>query len=198
MYAARDRPRVMFLGPPTPARGAERVIDILVALRARLPEIEMVVAGRDPGNPDWDQVIAIEVQELGLANNIRILPSVPLRDLPALYASCHIAFSPMLGSEPGGLFVEQALACGLPIVASPSGALQDLVREGMEGLFVPSREPAAFADALFTLLMDPNARACYGEAARLRAVESHDVQRSVFQLEELYHRIRENGRRAAA
>jgi len=198
MFATRDRPRVIFLGPPTPARGGERVIDILVALRARLPEVEMVVAGRDPDNPDWDQMIEVEVQELGLAENIRVLPSVPVRDLPALYASCQVAFSPMMGGEPGGLFVEQALACGLPIVASPHGALQDLVREGKEGLFVPSRETAAFADALCALLMDPNARVCFGEAARLRAVESHDLQRSVFQLEELHHRIRENGRRVAA
>ncbi|HEY2954788.1 MAG TPA: glycosyltransferase family 4 protein [Candidatus Eisenbacteria bacterium] len=198
MFASRERPRAIFLGPPTAARGGERVIDLLVALRARLPDIEMVVAGRDPDNPDWDRVIGVEVKELGLERNIRLLPSVPLRDLPALYASCQVAFSPLLGSEPGGLFVEHALACGLPIVANPHGAIQDLVQDGREGIFVSSRETAAFADALCALLMDPNARVCFGEAARLKAVESHDVQRSLFQLEELHHRIRENGRRAAA
>jgi glycosyltransferase involved in cell wall biosynthesis len=103
----------------------------------------------------------------------------------------------MMGSEPGGLFVEQALACGVPIVASPSGALQDLLREGSEGLFVPARDTAAFADAVCALLADPETRTALAESARLRAVEKHDVQRSVFELEELYHRIRGPARRAA-
>jgi glycosyltransferase involved in cell wall biosynthesis len=197
IFAARDRPRVFFLGPPTPARGGARVIDLLVALVARVPDVELVVGGRDPANPGWDQMIAAEAQEMGLAGNFRSLPSVPLRDLPALYASCQVAVSPMMGSEPGGLFALQALACGLPIVASPSGALQDLVREGAEGMFVPATETAAFADAVCALLADPETRAGYSEAARLRAVEKHDMQRSVFELEELYHRIRGPGRRAA-
>jgi glycosyltransferase involved in cell wall biosynthesis len=135
---------------------------------------------------------------MGLGNNLRCLPWVPLGDLPALYTSCQVAISPMMGSEPGGLFAEQALACGLPIVASPSGALQDLVREGAEGLFVQASDTAAFADAVCALLADPHTRAGFAEAARLRAVEKHDVQRSVFELEELYHRIRGPGRRAAA
>ena len=197
LFASRDRPRVMFLGPPTPARGGERVIDILVALAARVPEVELVVGGRDPHNPGWDQMVMAEAREMGLAGNFRRLPSVPVRDLPALYASCQVAISPMMGSEAGGLFAEQALACGLPIVASPSGALQDLVREGAEGMFVPAGETAAFADATCALLADPETRAGFAEAARLRAVEKHDIQRSVFELEEIYHRIR-GGRRAAA
>jgi glycosyltransferase involved in cell wall biosynthesis len=198
MFATRDRPRVIFLGPPTPARGGERVIDILVALAARVPEVELVVGGRDPHNPGWDQMVTAEAREMGLASNLRCLPSVPLHDLPALYASGQVAISPMMGSEPGGLFAEQALACGLPIVASPSGALQDVVREGVEGMFVPAGETAAFADAVCALLADPQTRAGFAEAARLRACEKHDVQRSVFELEELYHRIRGPGRRAAA
>ena len=134
---------------------------------------------------------------MGLANNLRCIPSVPTHDLPALYAACQVAISPMMGSEAGGLFAEQALACGLPIVASPSGALQDLMREGTEGLFVPASETAAFADAVCALLADPHTRAGFAEAARLRAVEKHDIQRSLFELEELYERIRGPGRRAA-
>ena len=197
MFATRERPRAIFLGPPTPARGGERVIDLLVALAARIPDVELVVAGRDPGNPGWDQMVTAEAQELGLAGKFRPLSSVPTRDLPALYASCQVAVSPVMGSEAGGLFAEQALACGLPIVASPSGALQDLVREGAEGTFVPATETAAFADAVCALLADPGTRAGYAEAARLRACEKHDVQRSVFELEELYHRVRGPGRRAA-
>ena len=143
-------------------------------------------------------MVMAEAGEMGLAGNFRCIPSVPTHDLPALYASCQVAISPMMGSEAGGLFAEQALACGLPIVASPSGALQDLMREGSEGLFEPATDTAAFADAVCALLADPQTRASFAEAARLRAVEKHDLQRSTFELEELYHRIRGPGHRAAA
>ena len=196
MFAARERPRVMFLGPPTPARGGERVIDLLVALAARVPDVELVVAGSDSHNPGWDEMIHAEAVDMGLAGNFRRIARVPLRDLPALYASCQVAISPMLGSEPGGLFAEQAMACGLPIVASPSGALQDLVRDGVEGVLVPAADTAAFADAVCAFLADPDTRARFSESARLSAVENHDVQRSVFEVEELCHRIRD--RSAAA
>ena len=196
MFAARDRPRALFLGPPTAARGAEHVIDLLVALSARVPGIELVVAGHDPHNPGWDEMVKSEAREMGLARNFRRLPRVPLRDLPALYASCQVAISPMMGSEPGGLFAQQALACGLPIVASPVGSIHELVRDGVEGLLVPASDTPAFADAICTLLADPEGRARFAESARLAAVECHDVQRSVFEVEELYHRVR--GGHAAA
>lgn len=198
MFATRDRPRALFLGPPTHARGAGRLIDILVAASARMPEVEFVVAGRDPENPDWDGVVRVEAQELGLAKNLRVLPSVPVNDLPALYASCQVAIAPSIGNEAGGLFALQALATGLPIVASPLGALQDLVRQGEEGLLIPARDTAGFANGVCAMLVDPHARLAFGEAARLSAVEKHDFERTTFALEELYHRLAEFGRRAAA
>jgi glycosyltransferase involved in cell wall biosynthesis len=198
LFASRERPRVLFLGPPAHARGADKLIDLLVAVKARFPQVEFVVAGRDPANPDWDQVFRAEARELGLGDHVNVLPMVPMSDLPALYASCHLGIAPVVANEPGGLFVLQALAAGLPVVASPAGAIQEIVRQGEEGLLIPARETASFANAICTLLVDPQARAALGETARLTAVEHHDLARTVFALEELYHRLRESKFRAAA
>jgi glycosyltransferase involved in cell wall biosynthesis len=198
LYASRERPRVLFLGPPTHARGADLLIDLMTAVKARLAGVELVVAGRDPSNPEWDQVFRAEARELGLEEHVQLVPTVPVRDLPALYASCHIAIAPVVASEPGGLFVLQALAAGLPVVASPAGAIQELLRQGEEGLMIPSRDTASFANAITTLLVDPHARTALGETARLTAVEHHDFERTVFALEELYHRLRESKFGAAA
>jgi glycosyltransferase involved in cell wall biosynthesis len=185
-----ERPRVLFLGPPTPARGAGKLIDIVVAVSARVPDVEFVVAGRDPQNPDWDQVFHAEARELGLSSFVRVLPKVPLEDLPALYASCKLAIAPLVHDEPGGLFLLQAMATGLPIIASPLGAVQDLVHQGDEGLLVPPRELASFANAICTLIVDPMARMAFGESARLAVVEHHDFERSAFALDALYERLR--------
>lgn len=195
LWETRDRPRVLFLGAPTHARGAARVLDLLVAVRARVPDVEFVVAGRDPQNPDWHQVFLSEAREMGLAQRAFAVPSVPRADLPALYGSCQVAMAPVVGHEPGGLFVLQAMASGLPVVGSPMGVIQDLITQGAEGMLVQPKDLGSFTNALATLLIDPMARISFGETARLRAVEEYDFERTVSKLEELFHRLRETPRR---
>lgn len=185
-----ERPRVLFLGPPTPGRGAGKLIDIVVAVSARVPDVEFVVAGRDPLNPDWDQVFLAEAREMGLTSYVRVLQRVEPADLPALVAACKIAIAPLVQHEPGGLFVLQAMACGLPIIASPLGAVQDLVRQGEEGLLVAPHELPSFANAICTLIVDPMARMAFGESGRARVVEQYDLERSAAALDGLYERLR--------
>ncbi len=190
LFDDRERPRVLFLGPPSHARGASKLLDITVAVSARVPDVEFVVAGRDPLNPDWDQVARAEAMELGLSDHLRVLPRVSPADLPGLYASCRLAIAPLVHQEPGGLFLLQAMATGLPVIASPLGAVQDLVRQGEEGWLVPPRELSAFANGICTMLVDPMARMEFGESGRLRVVEQHDVERTVNALDGIYERMR--------
>lgn len=198
LFATRDRPRALLLGPPTPGHGAPLLTDLIVAAQARVGHFELVVAGRDPGNPDWDQVFRAETRELGLAGHVVILPSVPRGDLPALYASCQVAIAPGDGYEPGGLFALQAMATGLPVLANPAGALEELIHQGGEGMLVSSQDIVAFASALSVLLIDPAARNAFGESGRLAVVERHDFERTVHALEDLYDRLRTSPQMRAA
>lgn len=198
LFETRGQPRILFLGPPTPARGCGKVLDILVGVRSRLPEIEIVVAGRDPQNPDWHHVFLAESREMGLSGNTRALPRVAPADLPALLASCAVGMAPVLSNEPGGLFLLQAMAAGLPLVASPLGAVQDLMRQGDEGLLVDAHEVPAFANALCAILVDPMARVAFSEAARHAAAERHDREHTLFALEQMYYRLFEMPRARAA
>lgn len=189
LLSRRAAPRVLFLGPPALRRGAALLVDLLVALRSRITGVELVVCGRDPEHPDADQVMAAEARELGLGDGLRLLPRVPRHDLPALHAACDVAIAPSLGEEPGGLFVEQALASGLPVVASPGGVHEELIRHGEEGLLLPPHDLASFTAGICTILLDPLARPMFQDAARLRALERHDRDRSMLALEELYQRL---------
>jgi glycosyltransferase involved in cell wall biosynthesis len=199
LLSRRDRPRVLFLGPPSLRRGASLLVDLLVGLRSRVPSVELVVAGRDPEHPDADQVLWAEARELGLAESLRILPRVPPHDLPALNAACDVGIAPSLGEEPAALFVEQALASGLPVIASPLGAHEQLIRHGEEGLLLPPQDLAAFTSGVCSILLDPLARPMFQDAARLRALERHDRERAMAALEEVYERVsRGVGFRSAA
>ena len=190
LVSDRTRKRVVTLGPPTPARGGPQFLDLLVALHARLPGVELVVPGTDPENPDLLHIHQAEAKELGIASQLRVLPRVSSNDLPALLAACDVAVAPGLGPEPLGRSVVQALAAGLPVVAHPSPTLRELLLGGEAGVLVSAASMARFADAVAVLLADKVARRLLGERARLAALERHDVERAIVDTEALYESIR--------
>lgn len=190
IVSARSRPRVVSLGPPTPARGGPRLLDLLVALHARVPGVELVVPGTDPDNPDLLHVHLAEAKELGIASQLIALPRVSPEDLPALLAACDVGVSPGLAPEPLGRAVVQALAVGLPVVAHPSPTMYELLLGGEAGVLASALPMARFADAVASLLADRSARTALGERARLAALERHDVERSIVDTEALYESIR--------
>jgi glycosyltransferase involved in cell wall biosynthesis len=190
LVSERSRPRVIALGPPTPARGGPRLLDLLVALHARVPGVELVVAGTDPDNPDLMHIHLAEAKELGIAHQLRSLPRVSHADLPALLAACDIALAPGLAPEPLGRAIVEALAVGLPVVAHPSATVRELLLAGEAGLLASAHPMSHFADAVAQLLADRAARAALGERARLAALERHDIERAIVDTEALYESLR--------
>jgi glycosyltransferase involved in cell wall biosynthesis len=73
--------------------------------------------------------------------------------------------------------VIEAMAAGLPVVASSVGGLPELVADGETGILVPAGDAVALAEALARLLDDPELRRSYGAAARRRALERFDLAR---------------------
>ena len=198
LYETRHLPRVLFVGPPTPARGANLLLDLLVGLMARMAEVELVVAGRDPANPAWGDVFVNETREMGLGDHVKVIPEVAVADLPALYVSCPVAMAPFAAPEPGALSLLEAMACGIPLVASPLGAVEEVLKQGEESLLIPAGETSEFVTALWTLIADPIARMSFGESARAAAEERHDFERTVAKLEGLYRKLGASPGRTAA
>jgi glycosyltransferase involved in cell wall biosynthesis len=97
--------------------------------------------------------------------------------------------APLIGLESGGLAILEAMASGLPVVASPLGAVQDLIDDGEDGLLVAATRIPDFADALHRLLHDAAAREAIGEAARTRVAQRHGITRSLARLESLYEQV---------
>jgi glycosyltransferase involved in cell wall biosynthesis len=190
-------PRVLYLSPPTLGRGAGYVLDLLVAIQARVPEVEIVVAGQDPESPEWQEGFMGEARELGLLDRMQLIPQLPAGDIPALHRACSVAMAPLIALESGGLAILEAMASGLPVVASPLGAVQDLIDDGEDGLLVPATEIPRFADALHRLLLDPAARESLGQSARSRVAERHGIERSMNRLEAIYGDLADSRRRAA-
>jgi D-inositol-3-phosphate glycosyltransferase len=144
----------------------------VVAAMARLPGAELVVAGGPPaaelaGDPEARRLLAL-AERAGVAGRVRLLGRVGRADLPALYRSADLVVN-VPWYEPFGIVPLEAMACGVPVVASAVGGLVDTVVDGVTGAHVPPRRPAVLAATLAALLDDPPRRAALGAAGARRA-----------------------------
>ena len=143
-------------------KGVREFIEAARLLRLRGVIAECVLAGGpDPQNP-----ASLEESELRRATEAAWLG--PVADMAGFLASCHVACLP---SYREGLpkFLLEAMASGLPCVATDVVGCREAVADSESGVLVPPRDPAALADALERLVADPELRARMGAAGRARA-----------------------------
>jgi glycosyltransferase involved in cell wall biosynthesis len=119
--------------------------------------------------------------DLGIAASVHFLGTLGQDRLPARYAAADVFCMPSLG-EGIPVVLMEAMASGLPAVASGVMGIPELVEDGVSGVLVPPGRPAAFADSLERLAGDPELRAQMGEAGRRRVLAEFDVERSAEQL----------------
>ena len=151
------------------------IADVIQAL-ADLPDTELIIAG-GPARPRLDQ--DMEVRRLqALASAGRVRDRVDFRggmaraDVPSLMRSADVVVS-VPWYEPFGIVPVEAMACGVPVVASAVGGLVDTVVDGQTGLHVPPRDPKRLAMALQGLLQDDALRRRLGHAGARRAAERY-------------------------
>jgi D-inositol-3-phosphate glycosyltransferase len=144
----------------------------VITAMARLPEAELVVAGGPPAaerdaDPEVRRLTAL-AERLGVAGRVRLLGQVGRAELPALYRSADLVVC-VPWYEPFGIVPLEAMACGVPVVATAVGGLVDTVVDGVTGVHVPPRQPGLVAEAVAGLLADPERRAALGAAGARRA-----------------------------
>ncbi len=94
--------------------------------------------------------------------DVSFLGHVTADILPRIYASADIFCSPATGRESFGIVLLEAMASGLPVVASAIPGFSQVVEPGGDGLLVPPGRPDAFARALGSLVADPGLRHSLG------------------------------------
>jgi glycosyltransferase involved in cell wall biosynthesis len=144
-----------------------------------LPELRVEVAGPGPCLEDVKQLAA----ELGVAGRIAFLGEV--RDVPALLARARMFVLPSR-SEGIPLTALEAMARGLPVVATRVGGLPEVVADGVTGLLVPPDDPAALAQAIVRIGRDPAGGLRMGQAGRRRVEQHFEIRRMVADYEALY------------
>ena len=123
---------------------------------------------------------------LGLDERVRFLGAV--RDVPAVLAQAGLFVLSSL-TEGISLTLLEAMASGLPVVATRVGGNPEVVADGESGLLVPPQNPSALAEALLRLRRDPNACVRFGAAPRRRVEAKFDIRRMIEEYEKLYQNV---------
>lgn len=157
-------------------KGVGNVIEALPAV----PDAELVIAGGPAvedlhGEPEYCRLAAL-ARHLGVDARVCFTGRLERSEVPRLLRSADVAVcAPWY--EPFGIVPLEAMACGVPVVASAVGGLLDTVVHEVTGLHVPPRRPDRIAEALRRLLADPVRRAELGRAGAARAREGYGWDR---------------------
>jgi glycosyltransferase involved in cell wall biosynthesis len=153
-----DRPTLGVLATLRDWKGHRDLLDAWVLLRASFPDWRMIFIG---DGPEFERLQA-RIAELSLGDSVRMVGNQ--ERVTEWLTTLDILALPSYGAEGVPQGIMQGMACGLPVVSTTVGAINEAVQEDLTGHMVPPREPKAFADALASLMSDAGKRASMGEA----------------------------------
>lgn len=140
--------------------GLERLIAAMAAVRQRIPEVLLLIAGRGPLAP----ALQAQIEALELQQHVRLLGFVPDDQLPLAYRAADLTIVPTVALEGFGLITLESLAAGTPVLVTPIGGLPEAVQELSEALVLEAATSEALADGLIGALTGrrplPSAEAC--------------------------------------
>jgi glycosyltransferase involved in cell wall biosynthesis len=170
-----------FVGRLDPDKG----VDLLLTALAAAPRVRLLVIGE--GTDEATGALVRLAARLQISERVEFVGFLPQADLPSRLADCNFLVLPSVTTrkqkEPWGLVVNEAMNCGLPVIATTAvgAAAGGLVVDEITGFVVPERDTAALAAAMNRIAGDVDLRARLGAAARDHVQRwSYDVAAAEF------------------
>jgi glycosyltransferase involved in cell wall biosynthesis len=150
-----------------PMKGLSDLLEALAKVRVERPDAHLVVIGRLKD----ESAVPAQLERLGLEGAVTFVSGVPDERIVELYGEAEVAVVPSL-YEGFSLPAIEAMACGVPVVATTGGALPEVVgADGDTARTVPPADPSALTQAILDLLQDPDERLRIGENGRRRVLD---------------------------
>jgi len=165
-------PLIATVGHCADHKGQRFLVAAAPAVLARFPEARILVVGEGELLPD------LKEQAGALGVEARVLFPGFRTDVPALLRAVDLFVFPS-HLEGLGTSVLDALAVGLPVVATTAGGIPEMITDGVHGRLVPPRDPAALAAAMIELLEQPERARQMGDAGRARVLAEFTAERMV-------------------
>ena len=155
-------PTVAFAGQMARTKGVDVLLSAFVRVVREIPEARLLLAGDGPER----EALARLILQLGLSSSTSALGHLPHSELERHFAPAWVQAVPSRWAEPFGLVAAEAMMRGTAVVASNSGGLAEIVRDGRTGFLVPPGDSDRLAEALLRLLRDRELAEKMGRAGR--------------------------------
>jgi glycosyltransferase involved in cell wall biosynthesis len=175
----RDRLLIGHVARFAPVKNHAFLVDAFARIHERVPAAYLVLAGDGPLRPEIER----QVEAAGLHDHVRFTGDV--EDPAPLYRTFDLFVLPSV-TEGTSMSILEAMATGLPVVASAVGGTPDLLDRGNAGRLFPAAATVAFVDTVVDLLLDPVARTALGRRARERVIETYGEDTVLDRYESLY------------
>ncbi len=155
--------RIQWVARLEPKKGFGIALSAMQILRRDVPDAVLVVAG-DGADAGLAERLAVDAGDA-----VRMLGAVAHEAVPSYLAAADAFVSPAVAQESFGITLVEAMAAGVPVVATDIPGYREVVRDGIDGVLVPPGDPAALARALRSVLIDGDLAPRLREAGRARA-----------------------------
>jgi D-inositol-3-phosphate glycosyltransferase len=183
-------PLVLFVGNLEPRKQVDVLLRALARVRDNVPGLVALIVGSGESAGVQDQTTRLVrlSQELGLQGVVRFNGRVADEHLQHMYAAADVFALPS-SSEAQGIVALEAMASGLPVVASAVGGLLGTIDDGQTGFLVPPGDVTSLASRILELLQDRARRASMAAAARQKVERDFSWQRAVAATVEVYRHV---------
>lgn len=167
-------------------KGTDAFVQAMIAILPSRPQVTALVMGRATDqHQTFLDALKAEVARANLSDRILFVPEVTVDQMPDRYRVLDLYVAPQRW-EGFGLTPLEAMACGVPVVATRVGAFEDLVAPGQTGALVDPGDVAGLARAVAALVDDPSTRAAQSAAARTRVTRGFRIEDEAEALIALY------------
>jgi glycosyltransferase involved in cell wall biosynthesis len=178
-------PRILFVGRLVEKKGVEYLIRAFEFVKAQLPQAELAIAG------DGRQRLKLGLLASQLNVPVTFLGSLSSQQIKEELQQARVLCSPSVTAQNGDaeglpIVILEAQACGIPVVTSARGGVQEGIIDGITGYAFEEKDVVGLSDRLLHLLQDGATAASMGTAGRRNVEERFDLRRCTGSLERLY------------
>jgi colanic acid/amylovoran biosynthesis glycosyltransferase len=185
-------PIVLFVGRMSEAKGVPWLIEAMEQVIKKFPKAQLWLAGPMVKNSKFQIPNSKLVKQLGVVKN---------QDLPVYFRQATVVAAPSITTriweEQVGNVILQALACGVPVVATLSGAIPEYVQDGQGVILVPEKNSQAISQAIIKIFnLSPKDRKDFGLKGRSWVLHRYEVKKNIGQLEKwLLQQVAQNSKK---
>ena len=163
---SKDIFTLLFVGALSYRKGIHLALEALAELRDKYPNLYFVIVG----SGEYGESLKFKVKSLKLEEEVRFIPWLPNEDLPKVYNSADVFLYPSFPyegwEEQFGYSIAEASLCGLPVISTKSGSIDEVLIGGQTGLVVAPDNKEELKEAMEKLINDPELRKRLGENGR--------------------------------